>query len=404
MIRLFLVLVLCGFVTPVDGQSSSPRSLSIPSAAAIEQLQAGTEAMRAGRVKEAADDFQQLTASAPRFPEAYLNLGLALSQLGSDEDAVRSLEKGISLKPSMRGAHLFLAIAQYRLNRLEPANTAIHAETSRFPDDAQAWMWQGIIELGLGRNAEAVEALGKAALLAPNSVDILYHRGRAALELSRQSYEQMFKQDPKSWHVHQVLAEADVESGRDADAVGEYREAIAAAPAQSGLYEALGSSLWRLGKQDEAQAAYEQGLKIDPGDVLTLYKLGCLRVDQSDAVGGKPLLDRVLAADPSLKLTRYYLGRAEFQLGDNDAAIRSFEEMLANNADDDTRKQVYFQLSRVYRRMRDVAASEQAQEQYRILDQRGKDALQEKLKQRQLRGDRDVNLPVAVQDDTAGRP
>ncbi len=399
-----LLLALGGFLPPFTGQDAPPRSAAAPSETALAQMQAGTEAMRAGHVEEAAADFEQLTAAAPRFPEAYLNLGLALSQLGRNEDAARSLEKGIALKPSMRGAHLFLAIAQYRLNRLEPANTAIHAETARFASDAQAWMWQGIIGLALGRNAEAVEALDKAASLDPGSVDILYHRGRAALELSRQSYDQMFKQDPHSWHVHQVLAEADVESGRDADAVGEYREAIAAAPAQGGLYEALGSSLWRLGKQDEAQAAYEQGLKIDPGDVLTLYKLGCLRVDQSDAAGGKPLLDRVLAADPSLKLTRYYLGRAEYQLGNDDAAVKDFEQMLADNAEDDTRKQVYFQLSRVYRRMHNAAASEQAQEQYRILDQRGKTALEEKLKQRQLRGDRDTNLPVTVEDDTAGRP
>ncbi len=380
-------------------QSSKPRPSFSPSEPNLEQLQSGTEAMRAGRAEEAAGTFKQLTEAAPRFAEAYLNLGLALNQLGRNEEATRTLEKGIALKPSMRGAHLFLAIAQYRLNHLEPADAAIHAETSRFAGDAQAWLWQGIIELALERNAEAVETLNKAAALDSTSVDILYHRGRAALELSRQSYEQMFKQDPKSWHVHQVLAEAAVESGRDADAVGEYRTAIAAAPPQSGLYEALGSSLWRLGKQDEAQAAYEQGLKIDPGDVLTSYKLGCLRVDQSDAAGGKLLLERVLAADPSLKLTRYYLGRAEFQLGNNQAALDDFNNILSQNADDDTRKQAYFQLSRVYRRMRNTAASEQAQEQYRILDQRGKTALEDKLKERRLRGDRDTGLPVALTDD-----
>lgn len=240
-------------------------------------------------------------------------------------------------------------------------------------------------------------------MLDPTSIDILYHRGRAALELSRQSYAAMFKQNPNSWHVHQVLAEAAVEAGNDADAIGEYKLAIAAAPPQSGLYEALGSSLWRTGKQDEAAQAYGEALKIDPGDVITLYKLGCLRVDQSDAASGKPLLDHVLMIDPSLKMTRYYLGRAEFQLGHNEAAVEDFQKTIHDSVDDETRKQAYFQLARIYRRMHNVTASEQAQEQYRVLDQKSRTALQEKLKQHQLRGDRDTNLPVAVADDTAGQ-
>lgn len=356
--------------------------------------------MQAGRVEEAASDFRQLTDAAPRFAEAYLNLGLALNRLGNNQEAAHALEQGIAVKPSMRGAHLFLAISQYRLNHLEQADTSIHAETSHFAGDAQAWMWQGIIELAREHNADAVEALNRAAVLDPKSVDILYHRGRAALELSRQSYAAMFKQDPNSWHVHQVLAEAAVEAGNDDDAIAEYKLAIAAAPPQSGLYEALGSSLWRTGKQDEAQQAYGEALKIDPGDVITLYKLGCLRVDQSDAAGGKPLLDRVLAIDPSLKMTRYYLGRAEFQLGQNEAAIADFQKTIQGSADDDTSKQSYFQLARIYRRLHNIPASEQAQEQYRLLDRQSRAALQEKLKQHQLRGDRDTNLPVATADDT----
>jgi len=119
-----------------------------PSAANIEQFQQGTQA---GRVEEAAADFRQLTETAPRFAEAYLNLGLALNRLGRDDEAVHALEKGIATKPSMCGAHLFLAISQYRLNHLEPAAAAIHTETSHFAGDAQAWMWQGIIELALER-------------------------------------------------------------------------------------------------------------------------------------------------------------------------------------------------------------------------------------------------------------
>ena len=384
--------------------AQTAKSAGEPSSAAMQTFQNGTEALRAGRSAEAATAFEEVTRQSPRFAEAYLNLGLALSQAGDSKGAASALEKGLAIKPTMRGAHLFLAIAEYKLGRFEAAATTIRKETASFGSDAQAWMWEGIIDLALGKLTAAVDDLDRASSLDPKSVDILYHRGRAALALSRQSYEAMFKLDPRTWHVPQVLAEADVESGNDTDAIEQYKLAIASAPRQGGLYEALGSSYWRAGKYDEAQQAYETALKIDPDDTLTLYKLGCLRIDRSDATGGKPLLERVLLTDPTLEMTTYYLGRAEFQLGNDQAAIRDFQQTIRDHLDDETTKQAYFQLSRAYRRQHDLPASEQAQQQYRQLDQKSKDAMQEKLNRRRLRADRDASIPAETKDVTPAQP
>ena len=370
----------------------------------LQILQDATESMRANHPDDAVVGFQKVTRDAPRFAEGYLNLGLALAQISKNQDAIAALQRAITLKPSLRGASLFLAISQYRLNHFDKAATAIRRETALDPADAQAWMWEGIIDLALGKLAMAVEELDHAYSLAPTNVDILYHRGRAALALSRQSYEDMFKLDPHSWHIHQVLAEADVESDHDADAVVQYKQAIAAAPVQSGLYEAMGSSLWRIGKFQEAEEAFEDALKIDPNDTLTLYKLGCLRVDRGDAGGGKPLLLRAIADDPSLKLSSYYLGRAESELGEDTQALADFKKTIAENVDADTTKQAYFQLSRVYRKLHDNADAASAQATYRELDQKEKDAMQEKLAQHRLRADRDTTIPAPSADPDASQP
>lgn len=402
--RLLLSLICCAGVTcPVHLPAQASRDTA-PSAAALADLQKGTEALRANQPDEAVLHFEKVTQESPRFAEAYLNLGLAYSQLSKNQEAVSALKKGIQIKPSMRGAHLFLAIAEYRLGLLAPAAADVRKETSASAHDAQAWMWQGIIDLSLEHLTQSVEDLDHASTLDPDNVDILYHRGRAALALSRQSYETMFKLDPKSWHVNQVVAEADVESGNDADAVEQFKLAIASAPPQSGLYEALGSSYWRTGKYDEAQQAYETALKVDPNDMLALYKLGCLRVDRSDAAGGKMLLERVAVADPSLTMTSYYLGRAELQLGQDQAAAEHFQKTIQENLDDDTTKQVYFQLSRVYRRMHNLQAAAAAEAQYRLLEKRGKDNLQERMSRRQLRADRDASIPVPPDDKSPANP
>ena len=385
-------------------QAQTVHGAAAPSADAVAAFQKGTEALQANRPAEAVGDFEQVTHEAPRFAEAYLNLGLAHARLAQNREAVQALEKGIALKPSMRGAHLFLAISDYNLSRFDAAAAAIQKETALDATDAQAWMWEGIIDLALGRLAEAVADLDRAQSIDPRNVDILYHRGRAALALSRQSYEAMFKLDPQSWHVHQVLAEAAVEQANDAEAIEQYRQAIALAPPQSGLYEALGSAYWRSGKFPEAQQTYEQAVKIDPDDVVALYKLGCLRVDRSDPAGGKALLSRVQVADPSLTMTTYYLGRAETQLGNNDAAVADFHRTIDEHLDDETTKQAYFQLSRVYRRMHDLPASERAQAQFRLLDARSKEALQQKLEGRRLRADRDSGIPAPPAEADGPQP
>src|SRR5256884_4039437 len=191
-----------------------------------------------------------------------------------------SLRKAISLKPRLRGANLFLAIAEYRVNHFDKAIAALQKETSYYSSDANAWMWLGVVQLAAENPAEAAAALDKAARLAPDNVDILYHRGRAHLLVSKNSYEKMFHVDPHSWRVHQVLAQADAEADRHEDAIAEYHAAIQIAPKQPGLHEELGTEYIKAGKPELADAEFQQELEIDPNNVLTRYKLGTLETER----------------------------------------------------------------------------------------------------------------------------
>lgn len=379
--------------------ASSPSLRShAQSPAAQADFRSGVEALRGNHIEEAITLFNKVTQESPRFAEAYLNLGLALSQAGRNAEAVTALKQATLTRPTLRGAHLFLAISQYRMGLFPDAAASIRKETALSASDPKAWMWQGVIDLASAHLAEAVDALNHAAKLDPNDLDILYHRGRASLDLSRQSYEQMFRIDPNSWHVHQVLAQAAVEADKDADAVEQYRRAIASAPPQSGLHEALATALWRLGKFDDAEAEFNTALGIDPGDTLAMYKLGCLQVDRSKASEGKPLLEKVALADPSLKLVDYYLGRAEMQLGNEAGAVVHFKKSISLDVDEETIRQSYFQLSRAYRRLHQTADANLAQEKYRQLHQEDRQSRQDRLEKIRTRYDRDTQLPPAPSD------
>ncbi len=326
-----------------------------------ESFRQASAAMRQGNLDEAAAGFASVAQASPTFAEAHFNLGLVREEQGRFDDAIASFQKALELKPRLRGANLFLGVSYFRLNQLDKASAAILKETAAYPKDAPAWMWLGVVRLAQDKPEEAAEALDKAAKLAPDDMDILYHRGRAHLLVSKNSYGRMFKVDPRSWRVHQVIAQANGEADRHMDAVAEYQAAIKLAPAQPGLHEELGSEYRSLGKIQEAEDAYLRELEIDPNNVLAKYKLGVLTVEKGDPAKGKVLIEAALRQKPGLLHSDYNLGRAEMLLGNDAAASRLLERATAApGSDPEVIQQAWYQLGIVYRHLHRMEDAQKA--------------------------------------------
>lgn len=366
------------------------------------QFRQATEAMRAGRLDEAAAGFASIIGASPEFAEAHLNLGLVREEQGRNQEAIASLQKALSLKPRLRGANLFLGIAEYRLNKFDKAILALSKETSYHPEDANSWMWLGVVQLAAENPEDAVVALDKAAKLAPDNPDILYHRGRAHLLISKESYERMFHADPNSWRVHQVLAQADSESGRDTDAIAEYQAAIKLAPGQPGLHEELATAFSKSGKPDEAEAELRRELEIDPNNVLARYKLGTLEAERGEGAKGKELIEGALRENPSLKYSAYYLGRAEMELGNNAAAADAFNQAISEaGAEPEMVQQAWYQLGIVYRRLHRIEDAQKAFATFQKLKDDASQRLQERLQKKRQSESPNAPSPTAQQNPGA---
>src|SRR5712664_1594080 len=263
-------------VLPCSAQTPLPASVA-------EKFQQASEAMRQGNLDQAGDGFAAVIKEAPTFAEAFLNLGLVREEQGRHEEAIAQFQKALQFKPRLRGANLFLGIAEYRTSQLDASLAALRKETTISPKDANAWMWLGIVALEKGDGGEATSALDKAAKLSPDNVDILYHRGRAHLFVSKDSYARMFSADPKSWRVRQILAEANADADRHVDAIAEYEAAIQLAPREPRLHEELGTEYRTIGKMPEAEEAFRKELEIDPDNVVAQYKLGVLLTEKGNA-------------------------------------------------------------------------------------------------------------------------
>jgi tetratricopeptide (TPR) repeat protein len=367
----YLVMLFC-LARPLRSQVES---------AASEIFRQASQAMQRGDLHAAGDGFEAAAKAAPAFAEAHFNLGLVREEQGRFDEAIASFQKALELKPRLHGANLFLGIAYFRLNQQDKALATIQKETASFPEDAPAWMWLGVVRLAQDRPEEAANALDKAAKLAPDDMDVLYHRGRAHLLVSKNSYAKMFKAGPKSWRVHQVLAQANAEADRHTDAVAEYQAAIKLAPTQPGLHEELGSEYRSLGKVQEAEESFLRELEIAPHNVLAKYELGVLSVEQGNGAKGKELIEAALREKLGLLHSDYNLGRAEMLLGNDAAAARHLERATnAPGSDPEVIEQSWYQLGIVYRRLHRMEEAQKAMATFEKLKEAEAENLQNKLK------------------------
>lgn len=323
-------------------------------------FQEATAAQRAGKLEEAAAAYAQVIRLRPDLGEAYVNFGLVRHEQKQFAEAIKLFQQAIRLKPELVGAHLFLGIDYYWLGRFELAIKSLQEAARLAPNHPPALMWLGVAYLAAGQAAPAARHLDQAAQLAPNDVDTLYHRGRAHLKLSQESYQQMFKADPQSARVHQVLAQSYAEAGKDTEAIAEYETTIKLAPTLPGVREALGSLYWKNNRMDEAEQMFEAELKLDQHNAVVLYKAGGMRVERGQPERGLPLLEAAVRQQPELIDAYYYLGKAQALLGQNQQAVVNLNQVIAGQAAPHLIESAYYQLARVYRKLGRLAEAEAA--------------------------------------------
>ncbi|MGB6191352.1 MAG: tetratricopeptide repeat protein [Terracidiphilus sp.] len=363
-----------------------------------QEMQRGAQAMSAGDFGAAVQAYSAVTKARPEFAEGNFNLGLALEQADRIPEARAALQNALRLKPELRGANLFLGIAEYRLNRTNEAIAALERETRIDPKNAKAYMWLGICRLADDDAQGAIAPLDKAYALDPKDVDILYHRGHAYMQVANASYAAMYRIDPDSVRVHEVLADAYARGSRTADAISEYELAVRTAPSHPGLHEELGDQYWESGELQKAAEAYRRELEIDPYAVTSMYKLGSLLVTNWDAEAGVELLRRALKTDPAFHDAHYYLGIGLVRLNHPREAIPEFEQVIAADPTADHTKTSYYKLTLIYRGLHEPEQEKNALNNFLRMRADAKQKLDTRAAERVRRRD---ELPVDPEASTA---
>jgi tetratricopeptide (TPR) repeat protein len=201
----------------------------------IEQmLTRGTDAMRSGRLQEAADLFRTIIERRPDTEDAYRKLALVHWRSGRSAEAIATLE--LALRSGITQSEVRIRLGQY------------------LAESGQAAKAIALLSDTAGSDPDALIVLGNAYTIAGRYAD-----GAA-------TFRRLIAADPSNGLAHQNLGMAQLQARDVRGAETSLRRAIALDPALSGAYTALGVVLATTGRTAEGIDAWKRALSLDPGD------------------------------------------------------------------------------------------------------------------------------------------
>lgn len=199
----------------------------------------------------------------------------------------------------------------FNANRLEEAATHAQALTVRFPQHGMSWKILGVALMQLGRNADALLPMRKAAILLPNDAESHNNLGITFNSLGQHeeaeaSFRQALTINPNDVQTHGNLGVALQDSGAFDAAEASYRRALELAPDYAKVHNNLGALLQSRQRLDEAEACFRNALAHAPDDVDALDNLAALLSNRGDAVAALGFIMRSLAITESVRATRIF--------------------------------------------------------------------------------------------------
>src|SRR6266581_5826620 len=130
-----------------------------------------------------------------------------------------------------------------------------------------------------------------------------------AVKEFQEAAKSLGEKDPNAHLVWFKLGEAYDTAGRNDDAAQAYQQAINAKPDVPGYYNNLGNVLARVGKIDEAKAAYTKSAELDPANAATAWRNFGISLYNANRLGDavEPL-QKSAELDPKNAQTWYLLG------------------------------------------------------------------------------------------------
>lgn len=230
-----------------------------------------------GRFQEASDDYKAILKKFPRkselIAEPYLGLGMCLSEMGKQNEAIAAFQTFLRKQPKHVRAHMELGYS-YRQNRqplkaIDELKEAIRLDPTR----GSTYGLLGDACIDARRGADAVAAYQIAEKYNPDDAIVARNMSVALGMIGRyreaiQYGDRALQLNPNDIEAHSALAYAYGMNKQHQESANECRILLRANPNDARSHENLGDALNEMGQRKEARAEWETALRLDPNGKL----------------------------------------------------------------------------------------------------------------------------------------
>ena len=261
--------------------------------------------------------------------EAYGRLGKIYSAQKAHKSAVEALETAALYGGDSQEVLLDLAIAYFNAEQLEKAVQPLAKALALDPRNAGAHHMLGKTYFMMGELQKSIDELERALKITPNDYDASYTLGLAYLKgrqlaPAKRIYDQMLKQLGDRPQLHVLFGRSYRETGFLAEAIEEFKRAIALDSHFPRVHYYLGlTSLLKDGPAalDSAAEEFKIELASHPDEFFANYYLGIIFITQRKwdlAIGLLESAARIQSNNPD---PYFFLGEAYQAIGKHDQAI-----------------------------------------------------------------------------------
>lgn len=220
---------------------------------------------------------QKMVEHDPENYVAWFDLGFVENRLGKTDESIAAYRKSVAAKPDVFESNLNLGLQLAKVGKPDAEQflrAATQLKPTSHPVDGQARAWLSLAHvIETAKPEEALAAYQRAAALLPKdpephlSAGLMLEKQNKFADAERE-YKSALEIDSSSMDAVTGLANIYMRGRRFPEAEAELRKIVAAHPEQGPLHIQLGRILAAQGKNDDAIAEFEAGLRgEDPSSV-----------------------------------------------------------------------------------------------------------------------------------------
>jgi len=305
------------------------------------QMELAVAYSHTGKDNEAAAIFQKQLVVWPQSAQLHFDLGVVYGHLQRYSEAVAEFQQTLRLQPGDDNARLAIAHVYLSYGQFKDAIPYLESYIQHRPDTARAYQLLGRACRRVGQYAKAIDVLRKGVQLDPQNYEAHFDLGASlartgetdkAIEQLQEAKKLKPEGSEAAYELGLLLMKknAQLAARGELENFGQFREQTDQRM-RAGVPNNQGNDLMEQGHVREAVAAYEEAVRMDPGNAPFHYNLALALAKLGDHQGERWALQDAIQADPHFAKAHNQLGLADMADGQVSTAEEEFKMALDAN-------------------------------------------------------------------------